>query len=280
MLIPNSSPESPQVGVFRRRRGQAGAAAAEQVGAVALDLGQRAAQLHRQSSESVIRYQEVRSRADHSYRGADFFCPGEQGDQLVLGRGAGEIVGGAAGADRGEAGERVVAAPRRQGARVTLLSRTAGGSFRVTRYSRHQALPQLEDVAGADRDQDRALRAVAWMRRSRKASARAAVGSQATRFSVCRIGGGSGYVEAADAGEGADRFLAGGVDVEDGDLVGQGQGGAELGGEDLGAGVEVGLEDGDQARRARVRAGPRGRRGPRSGGGRSRRRCGPRPARP
>ena len=71
--------------------------------AVALDLGQRAAQLHGESSESVIRYQQIRSRADHSYLDPGVLCPGEQDDELLLRLGAGEIVGGAAGADRGQA---------------------------------------------------------------------------------------------------------------------------------------------------------------------------------
>ena len=59
------------------------------------------------------------------------------------------------------------------------------------------------------------------------------------------VGGGAGDVEAADPGQLADRLLAGRVDVEHRDLVGQREGGAELLGEGLGARVEVGLEDGD-----------------------------------
>ena len=66
MFTPNSSPLSPSraaaprpaAGALRRRRACA---------AVALDRGERAVQLHDQSSESSIGYQEVRSRPHHSY---------------------------------------------------------------------------------------------------------------------------------------------------------------------------------------------------------------------
>ena len=58
-----------------------------------------------------------------------------------------------------------------------------------------------------------------------------------------------GDLQAADAGQLAHRFLAGGIDVEDDNLVGEGEGGAELGGERLGPRVEVGLEDGDETAR-------------------------------
>ena len=75
---------------------------------------------------------------------------------------------------------------------------------------------------------------------------------------------------------GADRLLARGIDVEHRDLVGGGERRAEPPRERLGARVEVGLEDGDQAARARAREAPRGRPPPRSGGGRSRRRSRPR----
>ena len=61
------------------------------------------------------------------------------------------------------------------------------------------------------------------------------------------VGGLLGDHQAADPGERADRLLARRVDVEDRDLVGRRQGGAELRGERLGARVEMGLEGGDHA---------------------------------
>ena len=60
-----------------------GAAAAEQALAVLLDRGERAVQLHDESSESFIRYEQVRAGPDHSYLDPLRGGPGEQlGERL------------------------------------------------------------------------------------------------------------------------------------------------------------------------------------------------------
>ena len=86
-----------------------GAATAQQPLAALLDRGERAVQLHDESSESSIRNQEVRSGAHHSYRQPLGLRPGQEPDQALVGVGAGEPVGRAARADRRQARERVVA---------------------------------------------------------------------------------------------------------------------------------------------------------------------------
>ena len=57
---------------------------------------------------------------------------------------------------------------------------------------------------------------------------RSASGSHQTGLPPIRSAAACGDLQAADPGQLADRLLAGRVDVEHDDLVGQGQGGAEL----------------------------------------------------
>ena len=68
MLIPNSSPESPQPAAFAAAEGSRAPPPHSDALAVALDRRELAVQLQHQASESIVRHQEVRSRADHSYR--------------------------------------------------------------------------------------------------------------------------------------------------------------------------------------------------------------------
>src|SRR5690606_5559647 len=76
------------------------AAAAAQPLASALDRGEVAAELEYQSAKSVIGYQQVRARADHSYVELLRVGPGEQLGEALGALRAGEPVGRAAGADR------------------------------------------------------------------------------------------------------------------------------------------------------------------------------------
>ena len=180
---------------------------------------------------------------------------------------AGEPVGGAAGADRGQPGQRVVPLG-------------AGGRRRAHPPSSTRASPSLKTSP-----------APIVTRTGPRSPCGGEAGGAVDQVGQGPLGAGRlgqppdppspdplrrrpRDVEAADPGQLADRLLAGRVDVEHGDFVGQRQGGAELLGERLGARVEVRLEDRDQARRAAVRAGPRAPPGPRSGGGRSRHICG------
>ena len=84
---------------------------------------------------------------------------------------------------------------------------------------------------------------------------RSSVGAQSTGRAPHPLGGGLRHVEPADPGQLADRLLARRIDVEHDDLVGERQRRAEPLGEGLGARVEVGLEDGDQARRPQLAQG-------------------------
>src|SRR6185437_12382085 len=87
---------------------EAGAAAAEQPLPILLDGRERAVELHHESSESCIRYQQVRAGADHSYLDPLGGGPGEQlGEDLVRSH-PGEVVAVAARADGREPLERVV----------------------------------------------------------------------------------------------------------------------------------------------------------------------------
>ena len=115
-----------------------------------------------------------------------------------------------------------------------------------------RASPELEDVAGADRDQDLARRKRLGPGRLAPARRRAA---RPTGLPSHPLGRGPGDPQAADAGQLADRLLARRVDVEHRDLVGERQRRAELLREGLGARVEVGLEDGDQPRRVQLAQG-------------------------
>ncbi len=74
-------------------RGQAGAATAAHAVAMAFDLRKFTVQLQHESSKSVVRYEEIRSRAHHSYRGSQIRCEAEQLEELLLGARAGEHVG-------------------------------------------------------------------------------------------------------------------------------------------------------------------------------------------
>src|SRR6187551_3774731 len=97
MFTPNSRPLRP-----------ARPAAAHEPLPILLDGGEPTVELDHESSEAVIRYQQVRAGADHSYLGPLPARPGEQlGEHLVRVR-AREEVARPPGADGREAGERIV----------------------------------------------------------------------------------------------------------------------------------------------------------------------------
>ncbi len=170
----------------------------------------------------------------------------------------------------------------------TVVSRASGKSAphslgrRAHAALLHQRLAELEDVAGADRHQPAlaGALAVAVQALGEGLAGAVAVGQPPDRPPAHPLRRGLGDRQPADPGQLADRLLAGRVDVEHRDLVGEGEGRAELLGERLGARVEVRLEDGEEAPRAQLAQGRAGPPAPRSGGGRSRRRCGIRRACP
>src|SRR6185295_8467220 len=102
-------PGEPPAARLGGRRRQPDGGPAEQPLAVALDPREVSVELEHQSSESIVRYQQVRSRADHSYLGPDAPGVGEQLDEALLAPGTGEHLGGTAGADRGQSREVEVA---------------------------------------------------------------------------------------------------------------------------------------------------------------------------
>src|SRR6476469_2663578 len=125
-----------------------------------------------------------------------------------------------------------------------------------------QILAQPEDVTGADSDQDLVLDADAGVsvqeareRGSGVLRLRQPEHPPAPHPLSRRLRD----LQSAHPGELADRPLAGRVDVKNDDFVGQGEGGAELLAKSLGARVEVGLEDRDQATRFLFAQGREGR---------------------
>ena len=175
---------------------------------------------------------------------------------------------GAAGANRGQAGERAVALDPggRPRSSASLLQQGLASSKTSPAPIVTSTMPAPPVAVQEAR------------RRARRAAS--ASGSHQTGLPPIRSAAARATSQAADPGQLADRLLAGRVDVEHRDLVGQGERRPELLRERLGARVEVGLEDGDQALRPELAQGREGGARPRSGDGRSRRICGRRRARP
>ena len=90
-------------------RRQAGSAAAVDPRSIQLDRAQLLVQLQDQSADALVRYQEVRPGADDPYLEPLRPRPGQQPLERLERAGAREELGRAAGADRGQARERVVA---------------------------------------------------------------------------------------------------------------------------------------------------------------------------
>src|SRR5213079_2683129 len=107
----------------------------------------------------------------------------------------------------------------------------------------HECVGKPKDVAGSDRHQQIAIAEPSVD----DTPGRVEVAQPPNRPSPRAIGGRARDIEAADAGELADRLLARRVDVEDPDRVGARQGAAEAAGERPRPRVEVRLEDGDEA---------------------------------
>ncbi len=136
---------------------------------------------------------------------------------------------------------------------------------------------QAEDVAGADRDQDLILDAdgtVPVQEARERGVGFPAVGQPENTPPAHPLRSGLGDLQAADAGQLANRLLARRVDVEHDGFVGQRQGGAEAARQKPWCASRGGAGRRRSAVRDPARAGPRGRRGPRSGDGRSRHICG------
>src|SRR5690349_2230354 len=101
----------------------------------------------------------------------------------------------------------------------------------LDRVIRDQRLAQPEDIAGADRDQHRALAVeirVVVQAVDQGPLGEVGTGQPPDRPPPRPLGRSLGDLQPADAGQLADRLLARRVDVEDDDLVGGGEGGAEL----------------------------------------------------
>ena len=154
MLIPNSSPVSPQPAAFAAAEGSRDAAAADDRASPSRSIAASSPASFmtrpRTPSSATSRFEPepTTSTAD-----AAPAAQAQQLDQLVLGRRAGEELRRAAGAHRRQPGERVVALD--PGGDVSSPG-TPGASRRGGRLV-HKRLGEPEDVAGADRHQQVAL---------------------------------------------------------------------------------------------------------------------------
>ncbi len=212
-----------------------------------LELGQHPGELEHETSDPLVGDQQVRAGADDLDREALVRRPSQQPDQRLLGVGAREQLGVAAGPHGRQPGERIVALDSiRQPAHDDPRSGpdAAGGEAEeAPGVSRSASLLASSPMSPAPIVTSRSPS------RRRPASARSAVAasrSQRTGLPPAVVGGRTGDVEPADAGERSLGSLARRVDVEHADLVGGGERGAEALGERLGPRVQVRLEDGDQ----------------------------------
>ena len=216
---------------------QPGPATAQQPLAALLDRGERAVQLHDESSESRIRNQEIRSGAHHSYRQPLGLGPGQQLDEPGLGVGTGEPVGAAARADRREARERVVALDPRRGAHDVSLRASSSTS----------PAPIVRSTSPSPSSSRRKRSASAWRGSHHTGRPAAASAAAPATSSPLTPGKSSGT-------------LARGVDVQHHHQVGERQRLAELAGEQARAREEVRLEADHQPprglRAGRVERGP------------------------